>query len=76
VNRISISFQGVEDMDAKTIKGEIETLSREDKTTLLVEVMPALCRELLGDEGCRARMMEVFGIDCLEELQKRFEGAI
>ncbi len=63
-------------MDAQTIKGEIDKLSKEDKMTLLIEVMPALCRELLGDEGCRVRAMEVFGIDCLEELEKRFETAI
>jgi hypothetical protein len=63
-------------MDAQTIKGEIDRLSRDEKTTLLIDVMPALCREVLGDEGCRVRMMEVFGIDCLEELEKRFETAI
>jgi len=63
-------------MDAASIKREIEKLSKEEKTTLLIEVMPALCRDLLGDEGCRVRMMELFGIDCLEELEKRFETAI
>jgi hypothetical protein len=63
-------------MEVETIKGEIENLSKEDKTALLIEVMPALCQELLGDEGCRIYMMEVFGIDCLEELEKRFETAI
>ena len=63
-------------MDAQTIKGEIDRLSRDEKTTLLIDVMPALCRQVLGDEGCRVRMMEVFGIDCLEELEKRFETAI
>jgi len=63
-------------MDAASIKRQIEKLSKEEKTTLLIEVMPALCRDLLGDEGCRVRMMELFGIDCLEELEKRFETAI
>jgi len=63
-------------MDAQTIKEEIDRLSRDEKAALLVDVMPALCREVLGDEGCRVRMMEVFGIDCLEELEKRFESAI
>jgi hypothetical protein len=42
-------------MDAASIKREIEKLSEEEKTILLVEMMPALCRELLGDEGCRVR---------------------
>ena len=63
-------------MDAQMIKREIEKLPKEEKTTLLIEVMPALCRELMGDEACRVRMMEIFGIDCLEELEKRFETAI
>ena len=63
-------------MDAQTIKKEIDRLPRDEKTTLLVDVMPVLCREVLGDEGCRIRVMEAFGIDCLEELEKRFETAI
>ena len=63
-------------MDVASIKREIEKLSKEEKTSLLVEMMPALCRDLLGDEGCRVRMMGVFGIDCLKELEKRFETAI
>jgi hypothetical protein len=63
-------------MDVQTIKGEIEKLSGDEKTTLLIDVMPVLCREVLGEEGCRVRMMDVFGIDCLEELEKRFETAI
>jgi hypothetical protein len=63
-------------MDMETIKRGIEKLPREDKSILLTEVMPALCRELLGDEACRDRMKEVFGIDCVEELDKRFEMAV
>jgi hypothetical protein len=63
-------------MDPQEIKSEIEKLPKQDKATVLTEVMPALCRELLGDEGCKARMMELFGIDCVEELEKRLEGAI
>ena len=63
-------------MDVQMIKGEIEKLSRDEKTTLLIDVMPVLCREVLGEEGCRVRMMDVFGIDCLKELEKRFETAI
>ena len=63
-------------MDMETIRKEIEKLPREDQSILLTEVMHALCRELLGDEACRNRMKEVFGIDCLEELEKRFETAI
>ena len=63
-------------MDVHTIKREIDTLSKDEKSTLLTEVMPALCRELFGDKVCRDRMMEVFGIDCVEELEKRLEGAV
>ena len=63
-------------MDVETIKKKIENLPREDKSILLTEIMPALCRELLGEEACRDRMKEVFGIDCVEELDKRFETAV
>jgi hypothetical protein len=63
-------------MNPHEIKKEIEKLSKQDQATVLIEVMPALCRELLGDEGCKARMMELFGINCLEELEKRLETVI
>lgn len=63
-------------MDMETIKKEIEKLSKDDKSILLTEVMPVLCRELLGDEACRDRMKEVFGIDCVRELSQRFETAV
>jgi len=63
-------------MDMSTIKKEIEKLSKDNKSILLTEVMPALCRELLGDETCRDRIKEVFGIDCVRELSQRFETAV
>lgn len=63
-------------MDPQEISREIEKLSNQDKTTVLLEVMPGLCRELLGDEGCKTRMMELFGINCVEELEKRLETVI
>ena len=63
-------------MNAYTIKKEIDHLSKDEITSLLTEVMPALCRELMGEEQCRNHMMEVFGIDCVEELEKRFEAAV
>ena len=63
-------------MDMETIKKEIEKLPREDQSILLTEVMPALCRELLGDEACRNRMKEVFGIDSVDEFDKWFETGV
>lgn len=63
-------------MDMETIRKEIEKLPREDKSILLTEVMPALCRELLGDDACKDRMKEVFGIDSVEELDKWFETGV
>lgn len=63
-------------MDMETIRKEIEKLPREDKSILFTEVMPALCRELLGDNACKDRMKEVFGIDSVEELDKWFETGV
>lgn len=63
-------------MDMETIKKEIEKLSKDNKSILLTDVMPTLCRELLGDEACRDRMKEVFDIDCVRELSQRFETAV
>jgi len=60
-------------MDATTIKKEIDNLSKDEKIKILTEVMPVLCRELLGDESCKDKIIEVFGIDCVEELDKRLE---
>ncbi|MBW2057829.1 MAG: hypothetical protein JRH07_12830 [Deltaproteobacteria bacterium] len=63
-------------MNLETLKREIEELPRGDKVVLLTQVMPVLCRELLGDEACREQMKEVFGIDCVRELAERFEAAV
>jgi len=63
-------------MDMETIKKEIEKLPREDQSILLTEVMPVLCRKLLGDEACKKRMKEIFGIDSVQEFDKWFETGI
>ena len=63
-------------MDVATIKKEIESLSKDEKNRILTEVMPALCRELLGDEACKGKVMEVLGIDCVEELEAKLEYMI
>jgi len=58
------------------LKQEIENFSKEEKTEFFNEVVPSLCKELLGDEACREKVKEIFGIDCIKELEKRFEAAI
>lgn len=63
-------------MGVKEIEREIEKLPKFDRSILITEVMFDLCRELLGDEACREQWKELFAIDCLEKLDKRFETAV
>ncbi len=60
-------------MDVKTIEMEIEGLSTLERSLLITQVMFDLCEELLGEEACRDQLRELFGIDCLEKLEKRLE---
>jgi glutamine amidotransferase len=74
--RKTIASTGGRAMDVATIKKEIDRLSKDEKSKILTEVMPALCRELLGDQACRGKAMEAFGIDCVEELEAKLEYMI
>lgn len=63
-------------MDVEGIKREIGKLPKSDRSVLITEVMVAFCREIFGDEACRDQLKELFGIDCLEKLDKRLETGI
>ena len=60
-------------MDVKIIEREIEGLPTLERSLLITQVMFDLGRELLGEDACRDRLRELFGIDCLEKLEKRLE---
>jgi hypothetical protein len=60
-------------MDVKAIEKEIEQLPTSERSLLITQVMFDLCQELLGEDACRDQLEELFGIDCVEELEKRLE---
>ena len=60
-------------MDVEEIEREIEELPKFDRSILITQVLFDLCRELLGEDACRDQLKELFGIDYLEKLEKRFE---
>lgn len=60
-------------MDGKTIETEIEGLPTLERSLLITQFMFDLCEELLGEDACRDQLRELFGIDCLEKLEKRLE---
>ena len=60
-------------MDVKTIEKEIEQLPTSERSFLITQVMFDLCQELLGEDACRDQLRELFGIDCVEKLEKRLE---
>lgn len=62
-------------IDMKIIEGEIEKLPESNKGILLTEVMSDLFPEIL-DEACRDQLKELFGIDCLEKLEKRLKTGV
>jgi hypothetical protein len=62
-----------ETVDGKTIETEIEGLPTLERSLLITQVMLELCEELLGEDACRDQLRELFGIDCLEKLEKRLE---
>jgi hypothetical protein len=62
-------------LDMEMIEGEIEKLPESNKGILLTEVMSDLCPEIL-DEACRDQLKELFGIDCLEKLEKRLKTGV
>ncbi len=62
-------------IDMKIIEGEIEKLPESNKGILLTEVMSDLFPEIL-DEACRDQLEELFGIDCLEKLEKRLKTGV
>ena len=76
IRRKTATFKGGRAMDVATIKKEILDLSKDEKTKILTEVMPALCREVLGDEACKRTVKAVFGIDCVKELEDKLEYMI
>ena len=63
-------------MDVKTIEMEIEQLPTSERSLLITQVMFDLCQELLGADVCRDQLRELFGIDCLEKLEKRLETGV
>jgi glutamine amidotransferase len=76
LRRKRITYKGGSAMDGAAIRKEILDLSKDEKTRILTEVMPALCRELLGDEACKRTVKEAFGIDCVKELEDKLEFMI
>ena len=60
-------------MDVKTIEREIGGLPTLERSLLVTQVMFDLCEELLGEDACRDQLRELFGIDCMEKLEKRLE---
>ncbi len=69
---IKITFMG-ETVDGKTIEKKIEGLPTLERSVLITQVMFDFCEELLGEDACRDRLRELFGMDCLEKLKKRLE---
>jgi hypothetical protein len=62
--------QGV---DVKTIERGIEGLPTAKRSLLITRVMFDFCQEVLGEAACRDQLRELFGVDCLEKLEKRLE---
>jgi len=60
-------------VDVKTIEREIGGLPTLERSLLVTQVMFDLCEELLGEDACRDQLRELFGIDCMEKLEKRLE---
>jgi hypothetical protein len=65
-----------ETVDGKTIEEEIKGLPTLERSLLITQVMFDFCEELSGEDACRDRLRELFGIDCLEKLEKRLETGI
>ena len=63
-------------MNVKAIEMEIEQLPTSERSLLITQVMFGLCQELLGEDACRDQLRELFGIDCLEKLEKRLETGV
>lgn len=63
-------------MDVKAIEREIERLPTSERSLLITQVMFDLCEELLGENACRDQLRELFGIYCLEKLEKRLETGV
>jgi hypothetical protein len=63
-------------MNVKAIEMEIEQLPTSERSLLITQVMFDLCQELLGEDACRGQLRELFGIDCLEKLEKRLETGV
>jgi hypothetical protein len=60
-------------MNVKAIEMEIEQLPTSERSLLITQIMFDLCQELLSEDACRDQLRELFGIDCVEELEKRLE---
>ena len=63
-------------MNVKAIEMEIEQLPTSERSLLITQVMFDLCQELLGEDACRDQLRELFGIGCLEKLEKRLETGV
>jgi hypothetical protein len=70
------NLHGGETVDVKTIEREIEQLPKFERSLLITQVMFDLCRECLGEDASRDQLEELFGIDCLEKLDKRLKTGI
>lgn len=63
-------------MSLKAIEREIERLPASERSLLITQVIFDLCQDLLGEDGCRDQLRRLFGIECLEKLQKRLETGV
>jgi hypothetical protein len=63
-------------MDVKTIEKEIAQLPTSERSLLITQVMFDLCQELLGEDACRDQLRELFGVNCLEKLEKKLETRV
>lgn len=62
-------------IDMKMIEGEIEKVPESNKGILFTKVVPDVYREIL-EEACRDKLKELFGIDCLDKLEKRLKTGV
>jgi hypothetical protein len=58
------------------MKKVVQNLSKENKIRFLQEVVPAVCKDLSGDEECIDMLKEAFGETFTREMMKRSEEMI
>jgi hypothetical protein len=63
-------------VDVKIIEREIEELPVFERSFLITQAMFDLCQKLFGEGASRDRLMELFGADCLEKVEKRLKTGV